>query len=94
MEPSCRLFQPFCGLFHVQLCLGVIIAILKNNRGKEKDLVATGILPVILGRLASRPYSLSHHSASAPIRIGYGHKTFGNYYTTNKTKGPRETEKN
>ena len=51
----------------------ILIGILKNNREKEKDLVATGILPVILNKqagslshllgLASRPYSLSHRSA-------------------------------
>jgi hypothetical protein len=62
------------------------MGILKNNREKEKDLVApgilggTGILPVILGRLASRPYSLSHHSTSAPILIDYGRNTFENRY--------------
>jgi hypothetical protein len=36
------------------------IAIPKNNREKEKGLVATGILPVILNRQAG---SLSHRSA-------------------------------
>jgi hypothetical protein len=47
-----------------------LLGVLKDNREKENDLVATGILggtgilPVILGRLASRPYSLSYHSAS------------------------------
>jgi hypothetical protein len=44
---------------------------------KKKDLVATGILPVILNRQAG---SLSHHSASAPMRIDYGCKTFENRY--------------
>jgi hypothetical protein len=67
--------------------LELSIGILKNNREKDKDLVATGILggtgilPAILGRLASRPYSLSHHFASAPIRIGHGRKTFENRYS-------------
>jgi hypothetical protein len=70
-EPSYRLFQPFCGLFLVQLCSGCIIAVLKNNREQEKDLVATGILDGAgtltapsKGRTAVRPYSLSQHSAS------------------------------
>ena len=35
------------------------IGILKSNREKEEDLVATGILPVILNRQAG---SLSYHS--------------------------------
>ena len=40
----------------------------------------TGILPVILGRLASRPYSLSYHSALPSDPIRYGYKTFENCY--------------
>ena len=55
-----------------------IIGVLKSNREKKQDLVATGILggtgilPVILGRLASRPYSLSYHCIalrSYPLRV-------------------------
>jgi|GEM_PF-4617344 len=54
-----------------------IIGILKSNREKEEDLVATGILPVILHKQAG---SLSYRSASAsdPIRYNYGYKTFEN----------------
>jgi hypothetical protein len=58
----------------------------KNNSEKDKDLVATGILggtgilPVILGRLASRPYSLSYHSVLPSDLIRYGCKTFENCY--------------
>jgi hypothetical protein len=41
-----------------------------------------GILPVILNRQAS---SLSHQYGSAPIRIGYGRKTFKNPYRINRS---------
>ena len=60
------------------------MGILKNNREKEEDLVATGILcgtgilPVILGRLASRPYSPSYYSALPSDAIHYGYKSFEN----------------
>ncbi len=46
-----------------------IVGVLKNNREKENDLVAvgilcgTGILPVILWATRQSPYRLSHHSA-------------------------------
>jgi hypothetical protein len=64
--------------------LGGTIGIPKSNREKKQDLVATGILggtgilPVILGRLASRPYSLSYHSVLPSDPIRYGCKTFEN----------------
>jgi hypothetical protein len=41
-------------------------------------LVAIGILPVILGRLASRPYSLSHHFGSRSDQYRLSHKAFRN----------------
>ena len=51
------------------------IGILKSNREKEEDLVATGILPVIVNRQAG---SLSYHSALPSDPIRYGYKTFEN----------------
>ena len=54
-----------------------MILVLKSSREKEEDLVATGILFVILDRQVVR---LSYHSAlpSDPVRHGY--KTFENLY--------------
>jgi hypothetical protein len=54
------------------------IRVLKNNREKENDLVATGILPVIPNGQAG---SLSHHSELLSDPIGYECKTFQNYHS-------------
>gem|GEM_PF-5803808 len=56
------------------------IGVIKSNGEKERDLAPTGILggtgalPVILGRLASRPYSLSHQSTSGSDPHPHGTK--------------------
>jgi hypothetical protein len=70
-----------------QELLHFVIRILRSKREKKQDLVATGILggtgilPVILGRLASRPYSLSYHSVLASDPTRYGCKTFENCFS-------------
>jgi hypothetical protein len=57
--------------------LGGTIGIPKSNREKKQDLVATGILggtgilPVILGRLASRPLYVSPMGTWFPDETSY-----------------------
>ena len=59
-----------------------VIEILESNRDMKEDLVATGILPVILDRLAG---SLSYHSVLSSDPIRYGYKTFKKCYNLAQT---------
>ncbi len=61
------------------------IGILKRNREKEEDLVATGILPVTLNRQAG---SLSYHSAPAPILSVTGTKLLRTAIIEDKPEQP------
>ena len=49
-------------------------------RWRRVIVCGTGILPVTLGRLASRPYSLSPRLCQAPTPIQYKDETFEDYH--------------